>query len=203
MIALVNYGLGNIQAFEHIYSRLNLPVVIASTPSELRAATRIILPGVGSFDWAMRRLNDSGLRECLDELVLTDKVPVLGVCVGFQMMAKSSDEGVLPGLSWFDAHVKRLDTSMFTQRTHLPHMGWNDVTVVPDAGLFAGIEDPRFYFLHSYHFVPNNMAHAIATATYGVDFVAAASDRNIYGTQFHPEKSHAWGIGLLRNFATM
>jgi glutamine amidotransferase len=201
MMALVNYGLGNIQAFEHIYSRLNIPVVIASTPRELRSATRIILPGVGSFDWAMKQLNDSGLRECLDDLVLRDKVPVLGVCVGFQMMAKSSEEGVLPGLSWFDAHVRRLDTSMFQQRTHLPHMGWNDVAVVSDAGLFADIENPRFYFLHSYHFVPNNNVQAIATANYGMDFVAAASDRNIYGTQFHPEKSHAWGIGLLRNFA--
>jgi glutamine amidotransferase len=203
MIALVNYGLGNIQAFENIYSRLSFPVVIASTPRQLRSATHIILPGVGSFDWAMKRLNDSGLRACLDDMVLRDRVPVLGVCVGFQMMAKSSDEGVLPGLSWFDARVRRLDTSMFTQRTHLPHMGWNDVAVVPGAGLFAGIEKPRFYFLHSYHFVPSNNAQAIATATYGMDFVAAASDRNIFGTQFHPEKSHAWGIGLLRNFATM
>jgi glutamine amidotransferase len=203
MITLVNYGLGNIQAFHHIYTRLNLPVAIASTPDELACATKIILPGVGAFDWAMTRLNESGLRSKLDELVLEKRVPVLGICVGMQMMAKSSEEGVLPGLAWLDAHVKRFDTAHLPQKTHLPHMGWNDVTPAVDSPLFAGINDPRFYFLHSYYFVPGQASQTLATTHYGIDFTSAVSDQHIFGVQFHPEKSHGWGIQLLSNFARM
>jgi len=201
MITLVNYGLGNIQAFHNIYTRLNLPVVIASTPEELIRATKIILPGVGAFDWAMKRLNDSGLRTKLDELVLEKQVPVLGICVGMQMMAHSSEEGVLPGLGWMDAHVKRFDTAHLPQKTHLPHMGWNDVMPAVESPLLAGLSAPRFYFLHSYYFAPGQPSQTLATTHYGIDFTSAASDRHIFGVQFHPEKSHDWGVQLLINFA--
>lgn len=203
MIALVNYGLGNIQAFHHIYTRLNLPVVIASSPDDLRGADKIILPGVGAFDWAMKRLNDSGLRTVLDELVLEKRVPVLGICVGMQMMAKSSEEGALPGLAWLDAHVKRFDTAQLPQKTHLPHMGWNDVVPAVESPLFTGLTDPRFYFLHSYYFAPRQSSQTLATTHYGIDFTSAAADRHIFGVQFHPEKSHGWGIQLLNNFARL
>jgi len=203
MIALVNYGLGNIQAFHHIYTRLNLPVVIASTPDELRGADKIILPGVGAFDWAMKRLNDSGLRTVLDELVLEKRVPVLGICVGMQMMAKRSEEGALPGLGWLDAHVRRFDTARLPQKTHLPHMGWNDVVPALESPLFAGLSAPRFYFLHSYYFAPGQPSQTLATTHYGIDFTSAAADGHIYGVQFHPEKSHGWGIQLLNNFARL
>lgn len=203
MITLVNYGLGNIQAFRHIYTRLNLPVEIAGTPEELSRAKKIILPGVGAFDWAMSRLNDSGLRETLDDLVLEKHIPVLGVCVGMQMMAKRSEEGMLPGLGWIDAEVKRFDDTAFTQATHLPHMGWNDVAPVNNSTLFSGIESPRFYFLHSYYFVPGLQSQTLATTEYGGVFTSAVSSGYIYGVQFHPEKSHDWGVQLLKNFAEL
>lgn len=203
MITLVDYGLGNIQAFRHIYTSLNLPVSIASTAEELSGAEKIILPGVGAFDWAMGRLNDSGLRETLDDLVLEKHIPVLGICVGMQMMAKRSEEGALPGLGWIDAEVKRFDDAGFTQATHLPHMGWNDVEPVNDSRLFSSIEDPRFYFLHSYYFVPEIAAETLATTEYGGVFTSAVSREHIYGVQFHPEKSHHWGVQLLKNFAEL
>ena len=149
MITLVDYGLGNIQAIVNIYKRLNIATRIASGPSELAEAERIVLPGVGAFDWAMTRLNGSGMRACLDDLVLAKKRPVLGICVGMQMMAKRSDEGMLPGLGWIDAEVRKFDESTFDQATHLPHMGWNDLTARTFADIFRGMEDGcRFYFLH-------------------------------------------------------
>ncbi len=199
-VTLVSYGLGNIQAFVHIYQRLNIPVVVATTAEQLARAEKIILPGVGAFDWAMTRLNDSGLRKTLDELVLQQHVPVLGVCVGMQMMAHRSEEGELPGLGWIDAEVLRFDPEQIGQ-TPLPHMGWNDVRPAATDSLFRGIEAPRYYFLHSFHFVPRQPADVLATARYGSDFTAAVRSGHVFGTQFHPEKSHQWGIELLRNFA--
>lgn len=203
MVTLVNYGVGNIQAFRHIYTRLNLSVEIASTSEVLARAKKIILPGVGAFDWTMTRLNQSGLRETLDGLVLQQQVPVLGVCVGMQMMAKSSEEGVLPGLGWIDAEVKRFDETGFTQKTRLPHMGWNDVIPVREDPLFDGIELPRYYFLHSYYLALVNAEHTLALTRYGSDFSSAVAKGHIYGVQFHPEKSHNWGIRLLKNFAEL
>lgn len=201
MITLVNYGLGNIQAFFNIYSQLNIPVKIASTPSELYPANRIILPGVGSFDWAMQRLNKSGMREILDDLVLVKHVPVLGICVGMQMLARSSDEGRLSGLGWLNATVRRFGTTHLPQKTLLPHMGWNDAEPVRETPLFANMNKPRFYFLHSYYFVPADEHQTIAVTQYGDSFASAVAERNIYGVQFHPEKSHRWGMQVLENFA--
>lgn len=203
MLTLVNYGLGNLQAFHHIYTRLNLPVTIAAKPEELLKAEKIILPGVGAFDWAMTRLNNSGLRDILDKLVLEQGVPVLGVCVGMQMMANHSEEGVLPGLGWIDSIVKRFDVANLTQKMYLPHMGWNDVSPVRESNLFAGMISPRFYFLHSYYFEPGQASQTLAITHYGNDFTSAASKGHIYGVQFHPEKSHHWGIQLLKNFAAL
>jgi glutamine amidotransferase len=203
MITLVSYGLGNVQAFANIYRRLNIPVQMAQTADELAGAERIILPGVGAFDWAMSRLDASGLRACLDELVMEQRRPVLGVCVGMQMMAKRSDEGVLPGLGWIDAEVKRFDEGRFTQRTHLPHMGWNDVVPCASDCLFKGVAEPRFYFLHSYYMAPALEEDALAVTDYYGRFTSAVRVGNVYGTQFHPEKSHQWGIELLRNFAEL
>jgi imidazole glycerol-phosphate synthase subunit HisH len=199
-VTLVHYGLGNIKAFSHIYHRLNIPVIVATTASQLRSARRIILPGVGAFDWAMTRLNESGLRETLDDLVLRHEVPVLGVCVGMQMMAQRSDEGRLPGLGWLVADVVSVNSCQ-APSVPLPHMGWNDVRPTATDGLFHGIADPRYYFLHSYCVVAREPTEVLATANYGGDFTAALRMRNIVGTQFHPEKSHHSGVELLRNFA--
>jgi imidazole glycerol-phosphate synthase subunit HisH len=203
MIALVDYGLGNIQAFANIYRRLGIEAWPASQPEDLRRASRIILPGVGAFDWAMTRLQESGLREVLDEEVLVKKKPVLGICVGMQMMATSSEEGTLPGLGWIDASVVKFDTRLLQGKTHLPHMGWSDVGPVSGETLFAGLDAPRYYFLHSYYMQPNRAEDTLATANYGLTFTCAVRSGNVYGTQFHPEKSHQWGIELLKNFAEL
>lgn len=204
MISIFDYGIGNIQAIANIYKRLNIPVRIARTVEELSEAERVILPGVGSFDWAMARLNNSGMRGALDNLVLSKGRPVLGICVGMQMMAKRSDEGSLEGLGWIDAEVKKFDGSAPSHRAYLPHMGWNDVEPLSQGGLFKGIGGTgRFYFLHSYYFAPKdqNMVHAVTD--YCKPFASSICAGNIYGVQFHPEKSHQWGIQLLKNFAEM
>ena len=204
MITIVDYGLGNIQAFANIYKRLNIPVAFARTSVDLEGATHIVLPGVGAFDWAMERLDASGMRFTLDRLVLDARCPVLGVCVGMQMMAKRSDEGRVAGLGWFDAEVKRFDELRIQGRTHLPHMGWNDVQPLDTQDLFQEMgADARFYFLHSYYFAPNNTADVLAQADYGGRFVGDVRCKNMYGVQFHPEKSHGWGIQLLKNFARL
>lgn len=199
-VTIVDYGLGNIQAFAHIYDRLNISASVATTAAEIAAARRLILPGVGAFDWAMARLDRSGMRAALDHAVITDKRPVLGVCVGMQMMARSSEEGALGGLGWIDATVRRFDEAALAGKP-MPHMGWNDVSARSTDCLFDGIEAPRYYFLHSYYFAPADPADSLATTNYGGAFSAAVRRGNVYGTQFHPEKSHGWGVELLRNFA--
>ena len=201
MIALVDYGLGNIQAFANIYRHLSIEAAPARTANDLRIASAIILPGVGAFDWAMTRLQESGLREALDEEVLGAKKPILGICVGMQMMARSSEEGRLPGLGWVDATVAKFDTRLLASKTHLPHMGWNDVRPVRKDTLFSGLDAPRYYFLHSYFMKTDREENVLATSNYGVTFTSAVQAGNVYGTQFHPEKSHQWGVSLLKNFA--
>ena len=202
MITLVDYGLGNIHAFANIYKRLGVSCSIARDAEELSRASSLILPGVGAFDWAMKRLEASGLRRTLDDLVLNQKRPVLGICVGMQMMANYSEEGSLPGLGWIPGEVKRFDENLLSPKTVLPHMGWNDVSP-KDHSLFANISDPRFYFLHSYHFLPISLGHVLAEAEYGVSFAAAVCKNHIMGVQFHPEKSHHWGVQMLQNFAEL
>ncbi len=204
MIAIINYGVGNIRAFVNIYNKLNISIKVATKESDLNDIQKIILPGVGAFDHAMDKLNQSGMRERIDKLVLEDKLPVLGICVGMQMLAKRSDEGVKEGLGWIDADVKKFDVSKIEYKTHLPHMGWNDVYTDSKNKLFTSLEDnSKYYFLHSYYFQCNNESDIIATANYGIKFTCAANHENIYGVQFHPEKSHQYGIQLLNNFANL
>lgn len=203
MIGLVDYGIGNIQAFANIYRRLGFEAVAVRTVADLRRASRIILPGVGAFDWAMTRLQESGLREALDEEVLGEKKPVLGVCVGMQMMARSSEEGERSGLGWIDATVVKFDTRLFKSKTHLPHMGWNDAEPLSTDTLFSGLDAPQYYFLHSYFMKPDRTENILATSNYGLQFASAVKSENVYGTQFHPEKSHDWGVRLLKNFAEL
>jgi glutamine amidotransferase len=203
VITLIDYGLGNIQAFANIYTRLGIPVAVAKTVAQLATADKLILPGVGSFDWAMTRLQESGMRECVDDLVLNKKRPVLGVCVGMQMMARSSEEGKLAGLGWIEGEVKRFDERGFAQQTHLPHMGWNDVSPSSEECLFKGMPSARFYFLHSYYFAPAHSDAVLARTDYNGPFASAVRSGNVFGTQFHPEKSHQWGIQLLKNFAEL
>lgn len=202
MITIIDYGVGNIFAFQNVYKRLNIPTKIAKSETDLVSAEKIILPGVGAFDYAMQRLNASGMREKLDELVLDKKVPVLGICVGMQMMGNKSDEGVMEGLKWIDADVLKFDETLIHQRTKLPHMGWNDVLKIKNNILFDELDEQAiFYFLHSYYFKCNHQEDSIATTEYGISFTCAVNVDNIYGIQFHPEKSHRYGEQLLNNFA--
>ena len=204
MITIINYGLGNIRAFTNIYKKLDIPVKIAQSVVDLTDVSKLILPGVGAFDHAMEQLEQSGMRQRLDELVVQNKVPVVGICVGMQMLAHSSDEGKLPGLGWIDGSVKKFAGSKISYSTHLPHMGWNDVKPVKKNDLLTGLEnDAKFYFLHSYYFHCNNIEDTIATTDYGIEFSCAVNKNNIYGVQFHPEKSHQYGIQLLNNFAKL
>ena len=201
MIGIVDYGLGNVRAFENIYRRLGIPAQAVCTADQLMAADRLILPGVGAFDWAMAKLAKSGMIEALNSRVLQDRVPVLGVCVGMQIMADSSEEGISSGLGWIPGQVERFSDGSFTTPTRLPHMGWNDIQVIGEPALYIGLVSPRFYFLHSYLFRPADTGDIVAYAYYGQVFAAAIRRNNIWATQFHPEKSHDWGIALLRNFA--
>jgi glutamine amidotransferase len=204
MITLIDYGVGNIFAFQNVYKRLDIPTKIAKTQEDLLDAKKLILPGVGSFDYAIKQLNASGMREKLDELVLEKRVPVIGICVGMQMMGNRSDEGKLDGLKWIDSEILKFDESLIQQRTKLPHMGWNDVAPVNNHPLFIGLEKKAtFYFLHSFYFKCNNPADSIAFSDYGLSFSSAVNKDNIYGIQFHPEKSHQYGEKLLHNFAKL
>ncbi len=204
MITLIDYGVGNIFAFQNVYKRLDIPTKIAKSTKDLMDAQKLILPGVGSFDYAMMRLNNSGMREKLDELVLEQKVPVIGICVGMQMMGNRSDEGSEKGLKWIDGDILKFDEKLIQHRTKLPHMGWNDVTPVRNHPLFDGLEkEAIFYFLHSFYFKCNNPIDSIAISDYGVSFSSAVYKDNIYGIQFHPEKSHQYGEKLLHNFAML
>jgi glutamine amidotransferase len=204
MITLIDYGVGNINAFVNVYKRVNIPVKIAKTKEDLIDSNKLILPGVGHFDHAMTQLNNSGMRDILDNLVLGQKVPVIGICVGMQMMANRSDEGKMEGLKWIDASVRKFDEAKIDQLTRLPHMGWNDVKPLKDISLFNGLQkDAIFYFLHTYYFECNNPDDVMAVTKYGEEFASAAHHENIYGVQFHPEKSHSYGEILLHNFAKL
>ena len=202
MIAIVNYGLGNVTAILNIYARLNVPARLAETPEQLEGADRYILPGVGAFDWAMHRFTESGTREAVERKV-QQGAPVLGICVGMQMLAESSEEGQLPGLGWIPGRVRRFDLDAIADRTHLPHMGWNDAEPRSQKGLFKDFEDSRFYFLHSYYFEPGHGAEVICETDYHGKFASGVGRDNVFGVQFHPEKSHHWGINLLKNFSEL
>ncbi len=194
-ICIVDYGIGNIKAFKNIYDKLNINVEIASKKEQFVNATHLILPGVGTFDWAMSKLNESGLRETLDRLVLEKKIPILGICVGMQIMASQSEEGVLSGLNWIEGKVLKLDKDII-----LPHMGWNNVKLSNKSDLFNNIENFEFYFLHSYYYKTEDDKYILSMSKYGNLFTSAIYKENIFGTQFHPEKSHKNGIKILENF---
>ena len=204
MITIIDYGVGNVFAFQNVFKRLNIPSKIAKSVEDLIGVSKLILPGVGHFDYAMSQLNKSGMRDRLDELVLIEKIPVIGICVGMQMMARKSDEGILDGLGWIDAEVKKFDESTINHHTKLPHMGWNDVTPNKNHPLFRGLEkEAIFYFLHSFYFKCLDEKNSISKTDYGINFSSSVQHDNIYGIQFHPEKSHSYGEKLLENFAKL
>ena len=198
MIGIINYGIGNIRSIRTVYEKLGIDSQLVSNSEDLKKVSKIILPGVGSFDYAMTLLNKSGMRDELETQVITNKKPVLGICVGMQMMANRSDEGLSKGLGWIDGEVKSF---IVNNNSKLPHMGWNNVQEIQNSLLFKNLDsNSRFYFLHSFYFCSNQREFEIGKTYFQHDYTSVVNKDNIYGGQFHPEKSHQWGVELLNNF---
>ena len=203
MIAIIDYGCGNTYAFINAFKRLNVPAIVAKTVDEVEDANKIILPGVGSFDYVMQNFNSSGLRGIVEKKVIEENICVLGVCAGMQILAEESDEGNVKGLGWIKGRIRLFDIASIKHTTKLPHMGWN--TIKPQKSmLLDGLDaKSRFYFVHSYYFDNDNHENMISTTNYADTFTSSVNKNNIYGVQFHPEKSHQNGLQLLKNFAEL
>lgn len=202
LITIIDYGIGNLNSVANMIRHFGGTCRFASDPCEVSVSEKLILPGVGAFDCGMDALRNSGILDALNEAVLDRGVPVLGICLGMQLMARRSEEGRLSGLGWLDAEVVKF---RFFEGSLLkiPHMGWNTLSVVRDDPLIFPEERQRFYFVHSYHLVCADENDVLATCHYGYEFVAAFRRGNIWGVQFHPEKSHRFGMGVLRRFVEM
>lgn len=199
MVVIVDYGMGNLFSVENALKYLGADVKISNNLDDIKNAERIILPGVGSFSDGMKNLNSLGFLDGLKEEVLRNKKPFLGICLGMQLLADEGEEnGITKGLGWLPGRVRRFKVD--EKKYRVPHVGWNDVAVSGDGALFKGIQNPVFYFVHSYHLVPEDPADVIAHCDYGEKFAAAVRRGNIFGTQFHPEKSQKNGLKLLENF---
>jgi glutamine amidotransferase len=175
--------------------------IIVSNPNDIASATRLILPGIGSFDRGITNLKERGFMSILNKKVLEESIPILGICLGMQLFANRSEEGALEGLGWIDGEVKRFNFSTINKNLKIPHMGWNYIQPTKEHFLFKDVPQPmRFYFVHSYHYVCASQENVFATANYGYDFTCAIVKDNIIGVQFHPEKSHKYGMQVLKNF---
>ncbi|MEN6348207.1 MAG: imidazole glycerol phosphate synthase subunit HisH [Syntrophomonas sp.] len=199
MVTIINYGMGNIGSLENMLNRLGSEVNIAASSSDFDKTSKLILPGVGHFDHAMANLQALDLIDVLNYKVIKEKIPILCICLGAQLIMEKSEEGTKPGLGWVEGKVIRFHFSK-ENKLRIPHMGWNTVNVKREAPLFMNIEAPRFYFVHSYHLICTNQDDIMATSVYGYEFVAGVQHDNIYATQFHPEKSHKFGMQLIKNF---
>ena len=203
MITIVNYGVGNLASIKNMLKKAGFEAVLATEKSEIEKASKIILPGIGAFDHCMSEFNKSGLRELVTKKVLGEKTPVLGICVGLQMLMESSEEGVEPGLGWIKGKTIKFKKEKLGD-LKIPHMGWTNVQIVKDTLLTQQLGDePRFYFVHSYYVQPEEQSDIMLTATYGYEFTAAINHENIFGAQFHPEKSHKYGMKILENFGSL
>lgn len=204
MIAIVDYGMGNSGSIQNMLLKLGQASVVTDQRDEIQQAEKLILPGVGSFEQAMTNLDRLGLRELLTKRVVEDKTPILGICLGMQLFSRGSEEGgQIPGLGWFEAFTRRFDFSQMERPLRLPHMGWNTLQVEHAHPILAEMDDQaRFYFVHAYHVVCEDLQDVVATARYGSPFTAMIAKGNIVGAQFHPEKSHRFGLTLMKNFAS-
>lgn len=203
MIAIIDYGCGNLGSIKNMIRKIGGEAVITSDPEEIKKADKIILPGVGSFDTGMNNLKKSGFIEILNEKAFKEKIPVLGICLGMQLMTKGSEEGVEAGLGWFDAQTIKFNFEKGS-KNKIPNMGWKQVVQKkPDIYFKDMFEEPRFYFVHSYFIQCNNPADVLATSVYGNEYVSAFEKDNLCGVQFHPEKSHKYGMKLFSNFLSI
>jgi glutamine amidotransferase len=197
---VIDYGLGNLNSVANMIRHIGGTCRVTADPGEVAAAEKLILPGVGAFDMGMTALRDSGIADALSIAALERKKPILGICLGMQLMGAQSEEGSLPGLGWLDADVRKFGFSS-ESKLKIPHMGWNTVDIAkPNPLLDSTMGGQRFYFVHSYHVVCNNSTDVLATAFHGIRFCAAFQKDNIFGVQFHPEKSHRFGMALIKRF---
>lgn len=202
MITIVNYGMGNLGSMLNMFKRIGVQARVEADPEVIRGADKLLLPGVGAFDAAMQRINDSpGMRDVLEHKAMVEKVPILGVCLGMQLLTQSSEEGKLAGLGWIEGKAKRFPRQ---DGLKVPHMGWNIARVTSPSLLTVDMRrEPRFYFVHSFYVHVDAPEHSLMHAQYGLDFDAAIGKDNVYGVQFHPEKSHRFGMQILMNFASL
>ena len=201
MITIVDYGVGNLASIRNMLKKIGSNAIISSQQEDILKAEKLILPGVGAFDTCAEKLQQSGLLQVLNKKVLEEKIPVLGVCVGMQLLVDGSEEGVLPGLGWIKGKNIKFKSDRLAQGLKIPHMGWSEVIPNKSSRLFTDMyEEPRFYFVHSYHPVLENEEDVLIHAVHGYSFVAGIESNNIAGVQFHPEKSHKFGMKLLDNF---
>ena len=204
MIHIIDYGMGNIGSVQNMLKKIGAKTVITSKPKELEKAEKLILPGVGAFDQGMRNITDRDLIDVIQNKVQVQKIPFLGICLGAQLIMRRSEEGRLSGFGWIDGEVVRFQFPNDNDRLKIPYMGWNEVDIKNDNRLFCNFEEiPRFYFVHSYYIRCENKINVIASSQYGFEFAAAVNKENIWGVQFHPEKSHQFGLKVLKNFVEL
>lgn len=204
MITIINYNAGNIKSIQNMLKRIGAKSCISSDANEIAQAEKLILPGVGHYDYGMKNLNQSGLIEILNIKVTQEKTPLLGICLGAQLLGNKSEEGTEKGLGWIDLDVVKFDKLKITENLKIPHMSWNEINIKKPSKLMEGLtNEARFYFVHSYHIKTNNKEDELTTSNYGYEFVSAVEKENIFGVQFHPEKSHKYGMKLLDNFVNL
>jgi len=201
MIVVIDYGMGNSGSVVNMLKRTGQEVIFTSTVADIKKASKIILPGVGAFDNGIENLQKLGLLNALNERVVVDKIPILGICLGMQLFGRQSEEGKRAGFGWLDAQTVRFTQDDIPLRCKIPHMGWNGITVRQDSPLFTNLdEEKRFYFVHSYHMQCNDSADILTRTNYGIEFTSAVCRGNILGTQFHPENSHRFGLEFFKAF---
>lgn len=202
MITIVDYGLGNLGSVLNMLKRIGVEGEIKSDLKSIENASKLILPGVGAFDAAMKKLNESNLSSVLKVKALEEKTPIMGICLGMQILMNSSEEGSKAGLGLIDGEVKKFP--YVDSQLKIPHMGWNYVYMSrKDSPLFYGLAEPKFYFVHSYYVKVKNKKNSLLTTNYGIEFDSGVIKDNVYGFQFHPEKSHKFGMKLFENFAKL
>lgn len=204
MITIIDYNAGNIKSIQNMLKRIGVKSCISSNSEEIEQAEKLILPGVGHFDYGMMNLKQSGLVDVLNKKVVDEKTPLLGICLGAQLLGNGSEEGNEKGLGWIDMDVVKFDKSKLSENLKIPHMSWNEINIKKNSKLLEGLNnDSRFYFVHSYHMKCNDEKNVLTNTIYGYEFTSAVEKENIFGVQFHPEKSHKFGMKLLENFSNI
>lgn len=203
MITIIDYGMGNLGSVLNMYKRIGLPARITNDPEQIKDSEKIILPGVGAFDAAMDCIHNNGMITILNQKVKIDKIPTLGICLGMQLLFEGSEEGIKPGLGWIKGKAVKFQFPN-DSTLKIPHMGWNKIKVVKESPLIQDLPDhPKFYFVHSYFVKCRDEGDVLCTTPYGTDFHSIVQHENVFGAQFHPEKSHKFGMKLLENFAAL